>query len=339
MADAVRRILALVPNWVGDVAMCTPALRALHRRFPDAELTVAGKASACALLEGLPWIARRVALPNRPGLALMMASAKVLAPHAADLAVVFPHSFRAALLARLTGARRRLGYARGGRSALLTDAPAPYRENGRITPIYMGREYLDLVKVLGCEDDGRGLELRADPEEVERIRARLGGPGPLVGLAPGAAFGPSKRWPAERYARVADMLAERTGARCVVLTGPGEEDTRQAVMDAARTPLIEVDGGRPTLSSLKAAVSQLDLLISNDSGPRHVAIAFGVPVVCIMGPTSPAYSNGPYERGRVLRIDVDCGPCQRPVCRTDHRCMTGISPEWVFETALEFLPR
>ena len=80
-------------------------------------------------------------------------------------------------------------------------------------------------------------------------------------------------------------------------------------------------------------ISQLDLLIANDSGPRHVAVAFHVPTVCIMGPTSPRYTEGPYERGKVLRVDVDCGPCQKPVCETDHRCMTRIAVEHVVAAA------
>jgi heptosyltransferase-2 len=332
-----ERVLALLPNWIGDVTMCTPALRALGRAFPKAELTEAGRASACALLAGLPWIARSVVLPKRAGFGQMLRLGRQLKPHSTDLAVVFPHSFRAALQARLAGARRRVGYARGGRRLLLTDSVEPHRENGHVVPVYMAREYLDLVKHLGAEDDGQGLELRADSSEAERIRKCLSGAGPRVGFAPGAAFGPSKLWPAERYAAVADALADRVDAQCVVLTGPGEEDTRAAVLKAARTPFVECDGGHPSLETLKATISQLDLLVCNDSGARHVAVAFGVPTLCLMGPTSPRYSEGPYERGRVLRIDVDCGPCQKPVCRTDHRCMTGISTDWATETALEIL--
>ncbi|MDX9973573.1 MAG: lipopolysaccharide heptosyltransferase II [FCB group bacterium] len=337
MVEARGRVLALAPNWVGDVVMCTPALRALHKAFPDAELTVAGRASACALLQGLPWISHCVTLAQRPRPAEMLSAGRRLRSHGTDLAVVFPHSFRAALQAWLAGATRRVGYARGGRSFLLTDPVEPHREDGRITPIYMGREYLDLLKPLGIEDDGLGLELAADPAAVRRAREALGGSGPRVGFSPGAAFGPSKLWPAERYAAVADALAERVDARCVILTGPGEEDTRRAVLAAARTPFIDCDGGKPSLETLKATVSQLDLLVCNDSGARHVAVAFGVPTLCLMGPTSPLYSEGPYERGRVLRIDVDCGPCQKPVCSTDHRCMTGISVDWAVETALEIL--
>jgi heptosyltransferase-2 len=160
----------------------------------------------------------------------------------------------------------------------------------------------------------------------------------VVGIAPGAAFGPSKCWLPERYAAVADALAERAGARCVLLTGPGEEATREAVLSAARHPLIECHGGAPGIARLKATIARLDLHIGNDSGPRHLAIAFGKPVICIMGSTSPRYTDSPWERGEVLRVDVDCGPCQQPTCATDHRCMTRIDVPRVVDAALRHLP-
>ncbi len=333
MSDSYSKILALVPNWLGDVAMCTPALRAWHRRFPDAAITVGGKRAACELLEGLPWLAGHVAIGAKKGLWGLLGDGRRLRPHARDLTVIFPHSFRPALLARMAESPRRIGYDRGGRAFLLSDKVEPYREDGVITPVYMVTEYLDLIKGLGCEDDSLGPELWADAETCESMRSHFRREGLKVGFAPGAAFGPSKLWPVERYARVADVLSEQVGAQCVVLTGPGEESTRAAFVNGARAPIIECDEGHPTIATLKATVSQLDLLICNDSGTRHVAVAFHVPTVCIMGPTSPRYSQGPYERGRVLRVDVDCGPCQKPVCETDHRCMTLISEDLVAETA------
>ncbi len=335
----MNAVLAVVPNWVGDAAMCTPALRALSRTFPNAQLTVAGKAGVCTLLDGLPYVHRTVAIPAQASLPQMLGLGRQLAPHARDAAVVFPHSARAAVLAWCARAKRRVGYARGGRSWLLTDRVPPHRVNGRIEPVYMAREYLELVATLGCTDDGQGLELRAKTDAVDMVRSRLAGSGPLVGIAPGAAFGPSKLWPADRFAAVADALADRAGARCVLITGPGEDTTRDAVITSARRPLLRPDDGAPSVDTLKATVSQLDLLICNDSGARHVAVAFKVPTVSILGPTSPKYSAGPYERGEVLRVDVDCGPCQKPVCTTDHRCMTRISTEWVLDTALRYLQR
>jgi heptosyltransferase-2 len=337
MSNTTSRTLALVPNWLGDVAMCTPALRVLHRRFGP--LTVAGPPAACELLEGLPWFERFVPFSAQPGVLRMFEVARRLRPLARELAVVFPHSFRAALLARLAGSRRRIGYNRDGRRWLLTDAVPPHLESGKIAPVYMVDEYLALVRPLGCYSDGQGLELHADPGAVEAVRARLGRGGPKIGIAPGAAFGASKRWPAGRFAQVADVLAEKLGAQCILLTGPGEESLAADVRSAAKTRL-EFDAASSYASSiamLKATISQLDLLICNDSGPRHVAVAFHVPTVCILGPTSPAYSQGPFERGRVLRVDVDCGPCQKPDCDTDHRCMTGIGVGDVVDAAIEVL--
>ncbi len=334
----VRRIAAFAPNWLGDAAMCTPALRALRHRFPEAELDVIGRRSVCELLEGLSFLDRCAVLPARLGAVGFRGLRKRLGLQRPDLAVLFPHSLRAALMARALGARRVAGYARGQRSALLTDCVFPHLEHGRVTPIYMGHEYLNLVRALGGEDDGAGLELHADAEAVAWVRAKWNGGGPFVGIAPGAAFGPSKRWMPEGFASVADQLAARAQARCVLLTGPGEEETRDAVLRAAKSPLIVPDRApKSGIALLKAIVSQLDLLVCNDSGTRHIAVAFGVPTVTVMGSTSPRYSDGPYEKGAVLRIAVDCGPCQKPICTTDHRCMTGISPDWVVDTALEFI--
>lgn len=337
MKSSIQHILALVPNWIGDVAMCTPALRALARCYPEAELTVAGRAPACALLAGLPWIQRFEAIPARPGMLEAIRHGRRLKPHARDLCVIFPHSFRSAVLAWFSGARQRVGYDRDGRRALLTAPVPPYRENGQIAPIYMAREYLDLVAALGCADDGKGLELAVDPAVQEAMRARLAGHGPIVGFSPGGAFGPSKRWPAERFARVADLLTAKAGARCVLLTGPGEERICDDLLSHARTRFLPWYDGAPSLELLKAAIAQLTLLVCNDSGPRHIAVAFKVPAVCIMGSTSPRYSEGAYERGTVVRVDVDCGPCQKPECETDHRCMLRIEPEMVARAALIFL--
>lgn len=333
----VKHVFALAPNWVGDVAMCTPALRALARHFPEARFTVAARKSGCDLLAGLPWISDYLPLPARAGFLASREVARTLGA-TPDLAVVFPHSFRAALFAWQAGARDRVGYDRGGRRLLLTQAVAPHRVDGKISPIYMVDEYLGLARAVGAEDDAQGLELFASAEDRAAVRSALPSGAPVVAIAPGAAFGPSKCWPAERYAAVADRLAELRGAVCVLLTGPGEEATRDAVLRAAKRPLIDVQGGAPSIARLKAAIAECDLLIGNDSGPRHIAVAFKRPVICLMGSTRHVYSCGPYERGEVLRVDVDCGPCQQPVCATDHRCMTLLTVGQTVEAALRWLP-
>jgi len=338
MPPDVRHILVFLPNWLGDAVMATPALRALRRRFPEATITAAGKPACGAVLDGLPHIDHLVALPERPRFFSLFALARRLGTPKPDVALILPNSFRTAWLAWLTGATLRVGFARGGRGLLLSKALPRHREGGRRVPRYTALEYLALAEALGAADDGAGLELAADPDEMAAVRAQLDPARPAVGIAPGAAFGPSKRWLPERFAAVADQLATECGAQCVLLTGPGEEATRDAVLKAANTPLITGLGGKGGVGGLKAAIASLDLLIGNDSGPRHIAIAFKKPVICIMGPTSPRYTESPWERGEVVRIDVDCGPCQKPYCATDHRCMTGISADRVAEAAKRFLP-
>jgi heptosyltransferase-2 len=282
---------------------------------------------------------RLLPLPERPGLVKSLALRASLREGRPEMAVIFPHAFRAAWLAWLSGASQRIGLDRGGRRMLLTDALVRHRVDGKIVPRYTALEYLEIAVLAGAADDGLGLELSADPAELATFRARLEPGRRLVGIAPGAAFGPSKRWLPERFAAVADRLHREHNAQCLLMTGPGEEETRDIVLRAAQTPLIEYHGGAPSIARLKAAIASVDLLIGNDSGPRHIAIAFKKPVVCIMGSTSPAYTESPWERGEVLRVDVDCGPCQKPYCVTDHRCMTRVTVEHVVAAAAKWLDK
>ncbi len=337
MPPEPRHIHIFLPNWLGDVVMATPALRALRRLYPDAHITAAGKSICCDLLAGIPTVDAFVPLPHRPGFLSTFSLARELADPRPDLAVIMPNSFRTAWLAWLTGARYRVGFARGGRGILLSQAQARHCEGGKRVPRYTALEYLALAEALGAKDDDGGLELVATPEEQEAVKAYLDPARLVVGIAPGAAFGPSKQWLPERFAAVADALAADCNVQCVLMTGPGEERTRDAVVKAAKVPLIVCHDGNPSIARLKATLSQVDLLIGNDSGPRHIAIAFKKPVICVMGSTSPRYTDSPWEQGEVIRIDVDCGPCQKPHCVTDHRCMTGVSVARVVASAQRLL--
>lgn len=332
-------ILALAPNWLGDAAMATPAFRALKQLHKNAFLTIAGSAAVCALLEESPWADALHPLPVRAGLPVLRREAHSLKNAGRDLIVVFPHSFRSALLARLIGGKERIGYARNGRSFLLTHPVEPYREEGRITPIYMSEEYLNLVAPAGAIGDNAGLELGVSAVLLKETKERLHGTTPLVGIAPGAAFGPSKRWIPEAFAKTADLLFEKRGARCVLITGPNEKDLAQEIRAAAKHPLLEIPRADAGIAGLKAVTASLDLLICNDSGPRHIAVAFHVPVVCIMGSTSPRYTDSPYEKGTVIREPLPCSPCQKAVCPLGHHlCMRLITPERVFSAADALLP-
>jgi heptosyltransferase-2 len=342
-----RNILAICPNWVGDLVMATPAFRALRSSFPGARITGVVRPYGSGILEGSPRFDRLVLFDRRrDSLSRSARAVAALRAEDFDLAVVFPNSLSAALFARLAGARERVGYARDRRSFLLTKAlPRPGEgpgEEGAFRPVYMVDYYLALARAAGAGEGGRELELFGAPEsaaKAARLLEALGAaPGDrLVGLNPGAAFGSSKCWPPERFAEAGDRLAERLGARCIVLAGPGERDVQDAIASRMRTrPHCPAPEDLP-LPVLKEVVKRLALMVTNDTGPRHLAHAFGVPCVVLMGPTDPRYTEDPGERAAVLRVDVPCGPCHLKTCPSDHRCMTALTAAMAVEAAERLL--
>jgi len=338
--EASEKIIVVLPNHLGDVVMATPALRALRAGRPGAHITGLVRAPLDDVLGGLHSLDRLVGhaiYAKRGWLAQALARRELgRAQRGADLVVVLPNSFAAALLAWSTGAPQRIGYARRARSWLLSDAlPAP-RENGRFKPVAMERYYLDLVQSLGCPDRGTELELATEPRaerDCDALFARHGirAGTPLVCLAPGAGFGPSKLWPLDYVAEVAGKLIAE-GAQVALVHGPGEAALAEAIR--AKTPEIAPLGGDAmSLSLLKSVLARASLLICNDAGARHIAAAFAVPTLVLMGPTSIAYTNLNLRKTRLLREPVECSPCQRKVCPIDHRCMTRLLPERVLAEA------
>lgn len=337
-----KRILVRAPNWAGDVVMATPGLRALRARFPVSRIDVALPEPLAPLLHGLPHVDAVLSLRRPPGrgLAGLVRQARHLresGPY--DLGISLPDSFSSALLLWLTGARPVVGYRGQWRRALLGVAPPAPRDaqGGRLVP--RERHVLGLIEALGGDGSDTGLELRTTPDERERARkalercglAEVGGR--LALLAPGASFGPSKLWPAESFAAVGDGLAHR-GFRVAVVGGPAERALARRVATAMRGEAV-VLAGELDLGAFKAVVERAALLVCNDAGARHVAVAFGVPAVVLMGPTALEKTGLNLERVRVLTAEADCRPCYRRHCPIDHRCMTGIPPERVLEAAAE----
>jgi len=331
-------ILFYAPNWLGDAVMATPALRSARMSWPDHHIILAGTASACGILRGLPYFDQTLEIPSKAGLPWMLRAARTIRKqYRIQLAFILPHSFRAALFASLTGARRRVGINRGGRRLLLTDPVPPRLESGQIAPEYMAFKYLRLVEQAGGRPDDQGLSLAVSENARNLVAEKLTGEDrPVIALAPGAAFGASKRWAPERFAAVADYAYSKWNATCVLLTGPGDSEVRDAVLKSASVPITEIrEGG---LETLKAVIERADILIGNDSGPRHIAVALGTPVICIMGSTSPAYTDSPWEKGDIIRANVPCAPCQQPECPLEHhRCMKDISVEMVTEALKKWL--
>ena len=333
-----QRIVVRAPNWVGDVVMATPTFRALRETFPQAHLAVVLRPYVEPIVRGAPWFDEVIATDDRR-LGDFLELTRRLRAGSFDLAVILPNSVRSALEAWLGRARRRLGYDRRYRGILLTDPVAPPHDSrGRFVPRNMVDYYLTLCQLLGCQHLSRREELFITPECGERGEALLakhqvGTDQTLFAVNPGGAFGGSKLWLPDRFATVADTLADRHGARIVLFGSPKERPILETVAQAMTHEPILFEPGELDLDVLKPLMRRCSLLVTNDTGARHYGVAFDVPVVCIMGSTSPLYTDVNLERQTVVRVDVDCGPCQKKVCTTDHRCMTLITPEMVLDAA------
>ncbi len=338
-----RRILVRGPNWLGDLVMATPGFRALRRVFPDAEIALHARGAHLALLSGSPWFDHLVPVASyHRGVASMLREAFVLRGRHYDLGVCLPESTSAALLMRATGAARVVGYARPGARWLLDTAPpAPPPMTPRERHVLgVARAASDAAQAEVVDWDDTRVELFVDDEGEARAtqlarEAELAPSDPLALLAPGASYGPSKCWPPESFASLADAL-DRDGVRVAVVGAPEERPLAERVTAAARSRPVDWCG-RFDLRTLKAVVRRARLLVCNDAGARHVAVALGVPCVAIFGPTSVEKTALNLERVRVFESEVGCRPCYHRHCPIDHRCMHEVSPRAVLRAARETL--
>jgi heptosyltransferase II len=259
-----------------------------------------------------------------------------------ELAILLPNSFRIALIARMARIPRRVGYDRDGRSGLLTDRLLPRRRPGGFVPVPTRDYYLGIASYLGSPDAEPRMELFTRPaddaraEELLRPMQKKEGQ-PLVLMAPGANYGTAKMWYPQRYGALADRCVAELGAAVAIFGSPQEAPILQKVREAARQPLTDLTQMGADLRVLKSIIKRSDVLVTNDTGPRHMAAAFGIPVVSIFGPTDPAWSDIGYALERQVMVSVFCGPCQKKRCPLDHRCMGRIGPEMVFEKVAELL--
>jgi heptosyltransferase-2 len=339
-------LAVFLPNWIGDAVMATPALRALRQHFAADRIVGVARPYVVGVLEGGDWFDQLILAREDSWTSGSAAAVWKLRRLGIDLAVLFPNSFRTALVAWLGSCRRRVGYARYGRSPLLTDALEPDREpDGRLRVSPIVDAYNRLAEHVGCPALGHDLELfttPADERGADRVweLTGLGEYPEVVCLNPGAAFGAAKHWPVGHFSALARNLAERRSCGVLVLCGPGERVLARSIAVEARHRAVHTladvaDRGGPALGLglTKACVRRADLLVTTDSGPRHFAHAFDRPVVTLFGPTHIAWTETYHPRAVHLQKKVNCGPCQRRVCPLDHRCMTTLAPAEVLAAA------
>jgi len=358
-AATYRHWLIVMPNWVGDVVMATPLLRRMRERSPDDELTVLVRHHLKPLLCDCPWV-DRILTWRRPAPDHLTTShrrsdrALVARLRAADIhgALILPNSFRAAAMMKLADIPARVGYGRQLRSWMLTDRLAPPRdERGRLAPTSAVDYYLELVRLTGGtlpdHEPDRRPRIFTKPRHDEQVWSLINaamhqvglctplGHRPLVLLNPGASK-PAKRWPAERFGAVGDALA-RQGAVVAVNGAPSERDTLDAVISSMAEPALDLSRHGMTLRQLKSVMRHAALLVTNDTGTRHIAAALGVPMVSLFGPTDPRWADVP---GIIESQQI--GPCDTPGSQalkgeTTHESLLKVSVEQVAVAAADLL--
>jgi len=306
----------------------------LTRLFPEAAITLLAAPRVAPLFTGQPGVKDVIAYPaGREKWRLWRSLRQKF-----DLALALPNSFESALGLWLTEVPFRLGYAANGRSPFLTMALKGRRRLRGLHQVYY---YLGLLEFFGEVRDFIPPRLQLSASEREEGRALLaaGGlnpGGPWVGLAPGAAYGPAKRWPPERFAALGDGLREEWGAAVVLLGGPDDREAAAAVQRHSRGQLLNL-AGETTLRQALMVLSQLKVLITNDSGLMHAAAALRVPLVAIFGSTDPK-ATGPFtSRATVMHHELPCSPCLERTCKTGYPCLTAISVEEVRQAAFTWL--
>ena len=342
-------ILVRVPNWIGDAVMCLPALMDLRNHHPDAKVTVLARPIIGELLAGHPGVDEVMMYFHQgehQGLFGLWHLIQLVKRKQFDRAVLFQNAFEAALIAWVAGIPSRIGYATDGRRWLLSEhVPSPDRAKLHHTAYYR-----DIVKAI-THSPGKhhSPQLFLSPE-VKHACARqfpeifLPSDGLVIGINPGSVYGSAKRWIPERFAEVGDCLVERLtkefpGApfvRCVLIGGKGEEELAQDIARRMRYEPI-VLSGQTTIQELMGVLTRCSILVTNDTGPMHVAQALGVPVAAIFGSTDPS-TTGPYGQfSGVVTASVRCAPCLLRACPIDHRCMSQVSVEQVVDVALSQL--
>lgn len=355
-AASPARILVRCPNWLGDVVMSTPGLRALRRAFPEARIVAQVSAPLVPLLAGHPALDEvwPLAVPVRRFRALRR-EARRIAAERFDLGIVLPESISSALLMRMGRVGRIVGHARDPIRRRLLDQEVPTPAAwGRRRLVARERFVLGLMGAVGATGNDLRLELAVTPDEEARLEDALRRAGrgldplgrsgagrlPIV-LAPGASYGTSKCWPVGSYAVLADELLRR-GESVVLIGSAAERDRVAAVRAAMRSEgaaAVPVLAGALDLGALKALLRRARLLVCNDAGARHVAVAFGTPAVVFFGPTSVAKTNANLDLVERLETEHGCRPCYRRRCPIDHRCLVSIGPGEAMEAVERALRR
>lgn len=329
-------------NWVGDAVMSIPALRELRGIIPTAKITLNTRRWATGIFQDADFVDEILVIEENQS---VLSQAKDWRKRRFDAAILFTNSFQSALVARMGHVPRRFGYAKEARSILLTDSyKIPGWKNERHEIYY----YLNLVGNVCASLTGSNPELVSEPrfeldvseirrENAKRILAENGVDlsRKTVVFVSGSTNSRAKRWSPQSFAKLNDRIQFELKANVVLIGAENELEVSDEVFaNCHRKPTILT--GKTSLDEVTAILSVCDMLISNDTGPAHIAAALGIKTIVIFGPTNPITTK-PWNSEIIREENLDCSPCMLRDCPIDHRCMTRISPERVFEKAASML--
>ena len=347
------RILIRATNWIGDSVMTMPAVQRLRELAPDAHIAILCPGKLTDLWRHNPYIHDIIPFGRKVDI-------EELRKREFDLAVIFPNSFRSAWECKRAGIPRRVGFAGHWRRFLLTDVvrQAPSERASYKTLTVGGKKfqvkvfrsvrhqsghYLDIIAHLGGNRDPVPPRIRLAIEEMPALNKFLRDDGrPVVAINPGAEYGPAKRWPADRFAETAIKVSAFADARWLIVGGRGDTEIAGKIEARLREAGMDADSvvnvaGKTTLLDLCALLRFCKVLLTNDTGPMHIAAAFGTPTISIWGSTSPELTGPLSPRSVIIRQPVECSPCFLRTCPIDFRCMNGIPVDEVANAVLKQL--
>jgi heptosyltransferase-2 len=327
-----RRILVREVNWLGDLVLSLPALRAVRHTWPQAHLAVLVRRELAGFFDGARWVDEVIPFAASVGVGGLWGRLRAIRAIRAgrfDLAILFPNSFRSALWTTVARVPRRAGYRTDARGPMLTIGVTP---PPAAMQAHQAQYWLEMVRAtVGADGDASDCSLEAADANLARMRewiaARRKRPGaPLVALAPGAAYGPAKQWPAGHFTELINHLAHRPGAECVLVGAPGERGLCHRIAAESRAGAL-VAAGETNVGELVALLALADGFVGNDSGAMHLAAALGKPAVGIFGSTNPKRTGPMGPRSCAIWHELECSPCLARTCRFGHyKCLGEILP-------------
>ncbi len=349
--QSITNILVRAPNWIGDAVMCTPALLNVRESYPNAQITLLGRPAIVELLRNHPGIDHVLSYEHEGAHAGLLGKLRLilqLRRSEFDVAILLQNAFEAAFLTLCAGIPNRWGYGTDGRAFLLTKAVAVVSPKRSVHQV---QYYQSLIQSLVGRIIPRRLQLVVSQDDEVNVDERF----PelrttqgeyLIGVNPGSVYGSSKRWLPDRFAELADRVIKQlqennsshVRVKCVVLGGASEKSLAHSIASLMQNKPV-VLSGKTTLRELMGIIKRCSLFLTNDTGPMHIAAALNVPMVAIFGSTDP-HHTAPYGfNDMVVQQTVACAPCFLRSCPIDHRCMTQVTVQQAYDTAMQQLER